>query len=142
MRGINRRHFLRIAGLSAALGLGGKAAFELINPGRLDAAEEMPNATAFKGKHWGMAVDLEKFKSEADIKPIVDACHLDATTCPSFPTAQDIKWIWSVGYDHAFTHKTHALIADSRDEGQTRPGALQPLRESSLRAGMPHQGHL
>lgn len=112
MRGIKRRRFLKIAGLSAALGLGGKAAFELINPGRLDAAEEMPNATAFKGKHWGMAIDLEKFKSEADIKPIVDACHLSHNV-PFIPTNQDIKWIWSVGYDHAFTHKTHALMADS-----------------------------
>ena len=35
--GIDRREFIRIAGLSTLLGLGGKGAFELLAPGRVEA---------------------------------------------------------------------------------------------------------
>ena len=35
--GMDRREFIRIAGLSTLLGLGGKGAFELLAPGRVEA---------------------------------------------------------------------------------------------------------
>ena len=37
MMAMDRREFLKIAGLSALLGLGGKAAFELLAPGEAEA---------------------------------------------------------------------------------------------------------
>ena len=36
--GVDRRDFLKIAGLSAAMGLGGKIFFELLAPGEVDAS--------------------------------------------------------------------------------------------------------
>ena len=47
--GMDRREFIRLAGLSALLGLGGKGAFELMAPGRVEA-EIVPEAAALKGK--------------------------------------------------------------------------------------------
>ena len=38
MMALDRREFLKIAGLSTLLGLGGKAAFELLSPGELEAS--------------------------------------------------------------------------------------------------------
>ncbi len=35
--GMDRREFIRIAGLSTLFGLGGKGAFELLAPGRVEA---------------------------------------------------------------------------------------------------------
>ena len=36
--GIDRRDFIKLAGLSTLLGLGGKSAFELLRPGQVEAA--------------------------------------------------------------------------------------------------------
>ena len=38
--GIDRRDFIKLAGLSTLLGLGGKSAFELLQPGQVEAAME------------------------------------------------------------------------------------------------------
>ena len=47
--GIDRREFIRIAGLSTLLGLGGKGAFELLAPGRVEAQMlQEPNALLAK----------------------------------------------------------------------------------------------
>jgi molybdopterin-containing oxidoreductase family iron-sulfur binding subunit len=56
--GINRREFLKVAGISTLIGLGGKAAFELLAPGEIEAALEEVPLTA--GKKWGMVVDMTK----------------------------------------------------------------------------------
>ncbi len=56
--GINRREFIKLAGLSALLGLGGKSAFELVLPGEVEAAQvAQPVAGA---KRWAMVVDMRK----------------------------------------------------------------------------------
>lgn len=107
----SRRDFLKKAGVCAALGLGGNALIELVRPGQLDAAELSPNPQAFKGKHWGMAVDLTKFESEADVKPLVEACH-KIHNVPHISSKQDIKWIWGTGYEKAFTFKENDFLKD------------------------------
>ena len=109
---ISRRHFIRIAGLSALFGVAGQGAFELLAPGHLDAAEEIRDPKVFRAKHWGMLVDIKKFDSKADVEPLVKACNTTHNV-PDIPSNQNIKWIWGTGYDHAFTHKTHELVADT-----------------------------
>lgn len=106
---INRRHFLKIAGVSALFGLGGPTAYELLLPGKADA-EVMPNPGGFQGKHWGMVIDTRKFHGEADVEPLVKACHL-AHNVPEIPTKQNIKWIWGTGFDNAFTFKPNDFLA-------------------------------
>ncbi|MFZ5585801.1 MAG: sulfate reduction electron transfer complex DsrMKJOP subunit DsrO [Thermodesulfobacteriota bacterium] len=123
--GVNRRDFLRMAGLAAALGLGGKAAYELMFPGQLEAAEggiegwwksktpenplypgdkapgnEVPNPNALTARRWGMALDMRKLDA-ATRKAAVDACHT-VHNVPTIPGKQDIKWIWETKFVNAF----------------------------------------
>jgi len=101
---IERRYFLKIAGLSALFGVAGRGAYELVLPGQVDAAEMEKPLEALTGKRWGMAVDLSLFHQEADTTPLVDACN-QAHNVPQIPNAKNIKWIWPTTYEHAFTHK-------------------------------------
>ena len=57
--GINRRDFLKIAGLSTLFGLGGKGAWELLRPGQVEAALQATPQT-LAAQRWAMAVDMRK----------------------------------------------------------------------------------
>ena len=108
---INRRHFLKIAGVSAVFGLAAPKAYELIRPGMLDAAEVEPNPGHLRGKHWGMVIDTRKFHSMEDVEPLVRACN-NQHNVPHIPTKQNIKWIWGTGYEHAFMFKPNNYLKD------------------------------
>ena len=98
---VNRRDFLKIAGLSALLGVGGTATSSAIKR----AIEQDPysaNPHGVTAKRWAMVIDMSRFKVEEDIKACIDACH----TCHNVPAVgnakEEIKWIWTEGYEHAF----------------------------------------
>ncbi len=57
--GIDRREFIRIAGLSTLLGLGGTGAFELLAPGRVEA-EIVPAPGSMRAKRWAMVINQKK----------------------------------------------------------------------------------
>jgi molybdopterin-containing oxidoreductase family iron-sulfur binding subunit len=95
----NRREFLKIAGLSAAVGLGGKTAFELLWPGQLDAAE-IPTASGLTAKRWGLVMDVRKF-TPAIRQACVQVCNQEHNV-PKIPDKKEIKWIWETHYDNAF----------------------------------------
>ena len=107
----DRRQFLKIAGLSAAVGLGGKAVFELLLPGELDAATEMPDPRRAIGTHWAMVVDIRKFNSFEETKVLQNACH-KAHNVPFIPTKQEVKWIWGTKFEHAFTDKLNQHVPE------------------------------
>ena len=56
--GVNRREFLKIAGISTLMGLGGKAAFDILRPGELEASTDAIPLT--KGERWAMVIDANK----------------------------------------------------------------------------------
>ena len=62
---INRREFLKMAGISTILGIGGVAAVQGVR-NRVEASQVMPNPEALTAKRWAMVVDMSKFKSEQD----------------------------------------------------------------------------
>lgn len=111
--GINRREFLKIAGLSTLLGLGGKAAFELLAPGEIEAALEEIPLTA--GKKWGMVVDMTKMDEEIMDK-CIEACHRIHNVPNIGNSKQEIKWIWKETYKHTFPGQHHEYAAE-RYEG-------------------------
>ena len=105
--GIDRRKFLKIAGLSAVFGFGGKAAFDLLAPGELDAAlNEIPLTQA---NRWGMIVDMRKVTDE-----IADACKKACHQIHNVPEWGDarleIKWIWTDTYEHTFPSQGHDYL--------------------------------
>ena len=110
---IDRRDFIKIAGLSTLLGLGGKSAFELLQPGQVEAAME-PKPEALKAKRWSMIVDMRKM-DEQTAKKCSEACH-KVHNVPDFKNPLDpklkisdedlvrweIKWLWTEHYHNAF----------------------------------------
>ncbi|MDI6853704.1 MAG: 4Fe-4S dicluster domain-containing protein [Deltaproteobacteria bacterium] len=111
--GINRRDFIKLAGLSALLGLGGKSAFELVLPGEVEAAEKAKPA-AEGITRWAMVVDMRKMNDQIAAK-CIEACH-SIHNVPNYIDPPDpklalpdplkqrwqIKWIWTDLYEHAF----------------------------------------
>jgi len=107
---MDRRQFLKIAGISSILGFGATAVssakspvFETLAPPQVE-----PGKDALIAKRWAMVVDMSKFKTEEDIKKVVDACH-HTHNVPDFrnpdgtaDTKFEIKWIWKEPYERAF----------------------------------------
>ena len=110
---MDRREFLKIAGLTALLGIGGKAGFELLAPGAVDAAVKDLPLTA--GKKWGMAVDM-LLLDDAVMDKCVDACHIH-NNVPYFGNPkEELKWIWKETYDHAFPGQENEYLAEKFKE--------------------------
>jgi len=109
MMGMDRRKFLKIAGLSAMMGLGGKAAFELLAPGELEASlKELPLT---EGKKWGMVVDMTKM-NEAIMDRCIEACHTLHNVPNLGNPKEEIKWIWKETYEHTFPGQHHEYVSE------------------------------
>jgi len=94
--GVDRRQFLKITGLSALAGLGGKTAFELLAPGKVEAALPL-----MEGKRWAMVIDMRGMTEEI-MKKCREACHR-VHNVPEFDDPKvEIKWIWEEDFTHAF----------------------------------------
>jgi len=104
--GIDRRQFLKVAGISAVMGLGGKAAFELLSPGDVEAALPL-----MEGKRWAMVVDMRNITRE-----IVDKCREVCGNVHNIPNwgnpRIEIKWIWEDVFKHAFPDRLHDYDSD------------------------------
>jgi len=109
---IDRRQFLKLAGLSAAAAVGGPVAANILMRSQLQAADETPAPGALTARRWGMVVDMSKFTSEADIQRCVAACD-KAHNVPHIPTKQDIKWIWEEKFGNAFPDHEQVYLAES-----------------------------
>jgi len=107
--GLNRREFLKIAGLSALLGSGAKAAMDILAPGELEAAMETIPLT--EGKRWAMVIDSHKIDDELMDK-CIKACHREHNV-PDLGTAkEEIKWLWKEDYEHSFPEQEHEFVSD------------------------------
>lgn len=109
---INRRQFLKIAGISTIMGLGGTTAFDLLQRNGLEAVQFSPDPKALTAKRWGMVIDVSKLKTEDDYKKIMDACHR-VHNVPDIGNPKDeIKWIWKEMYEHAFPGQEHEYLTE------------------------------
>ena len=107
--GINRRKFLKIAGLSTIVGLGGKGAYDLLAPGGVEASLENVPLTA--GKKWGMVVDADRMDEEI-MERCIQACH-HTHNVPNLGNAkEEIKWLWKETYVHTFPGQEHEYMSD------------------------------
>ena len=114
MTGINRRGFLKAAGLSA-LGLaGGKAAVD----GLTSTAYGSSGHTKSKGGHrYAMVVDLRKCKAKDGCDDCTKACHSHHNV-PSFDNKKDeVKWIWKEEFHGAFPEQEHPYVDESLKKG-------------------------
>jgi len=115
--GVNRREFLKLAGLSALAGLGANSAWELLAPGSLDAAEQKFGAfeQALTGSRWGMIVDMEKFNDEL-IRAAIDACHSTHNVPHIEGIKEEVKWIWTEPFQNVFPETEHGYLTEHLED--------------------------
>ena len=116
--GVKRRDFLKIAGLGALAGAGGKAAADLVFKGRLEAQEAGTNPQALVGKRWAMVVDtkkcMEKVRKDG-CRDCILACHTYHNVPDFGNTKDEIKWIWMDTYKHVFPSQYHPFLQETVD---------------------------
>lgn len=108
----SRRNFLKIGGV-CALGLG---ALPIANAvAKSDLPRVSPNPQALVARQWAMAIDMKKCweKGKAGCKDCQVACH----TVHNVPSIEDpeeeIKWIWTDGYEHVFPSQENHFVNEN-----------------------------
>jgi molybdopterin-containing oxidoreductase family iron-sulfur binding subunit len=112
---INRRQFLKIAGASVIAGLGGLSAFEILLPGQFEAAQVLRNPKALVGKRWGMVIDMKKLNEET-MKKCIDICHRIHNVPDIKNPKEEIKWIWTETFEHAFPGQESEYMSEEIKE--------------------------
>lgn len=109
---MNRREFLKIAGISTIAGIGSIAVFNKLQRGSLEASEFTTAQEALLAKRWAMVVDVNKFKTPDDYQKCIDACHR-IHNVPDFGNPKDeIKWIWTDTFEHTFPGQEHGYMPE------------------------------
>jgi len=108
--GMDRRKFMKIAGVSA-LGLAGGA-----NPSGVlradDASDALERSGPLYGKRWAMVIDLKKCREAKGCDDCVKACNV-THNIPEFDNPKDeIKWIWKEPFGHAFHGMEHEYASE------------------------------
>ena len=113
---IKRRQFLKIAGLSTIAGIGAPSAFNLLLKGQSSPVShassgggaEESHAAAPTGVRLGMVIDQRVFDANSGLaQKCTTACHT-VHNVPNFGNPKDeIKWIFEVPFEKAFTNKSH-----------------------------------
>lgn len=102
---VDRRKFLKLAGLGAALGtVAGKGASVLGQPPQPPPrALPDPNdyARPLDGKRWAMVIDLNKWTAR-DAAACTAVCHRIHNVPDLDDRTEEIKWIWTEEFAHAF----------------------------------------
>ncbi|MFZ6016902.1 MAG: sulfate reduction electron transfer complex DsrMKJOP subunit DsrO [Nitrospirota bacterium] len=110
---INRREFLKIAGISTILAIGGMSATNVLKRNWLDASQVLPDPKALIGKKWAMVVDMTKFKTEDDYKRVINACHRIHNVPDIGNPKHEIKWIWEETFEHTFPGQEHEYMGEN-----------------------------
>ncbi|HWR58043.1 MAG TPA: 4Fe-4S dicluster domain-containing protein [Thermodesulfovibrionales bacterium] len=110
---MNRRQFLRIAGISTVAGLGGASVAGLLKGDKLEASHVLTDEKMLTAKRWAMVIDMSKFQTDEDCKKVVKACH-SIHNVPDFGNPKDeIKWIWTDTFDHTFPGQENEYMPEA-----------------------------
>jgi len=99
---INRRQFLKIAGISTLLGLGGATVFSELSKNSLEASESEHAAISAKTIRYGLVIDVSKLKTAEDYQRCIDSCHSIHNVPNIGNPKEEIKWIWKETFEHSF----------------------------------------
>ncbi len=108
---MNRRQFLKIAGASTVLGLGGASAVNGFRLGVPAAARMSLDPRALTAKRWGFVVDVSRLRTEEDYQKCIDACH-NIHNVPTFKNdlQHEVKWIWKENFEATFPGTEHEYM--------------------------------
>jgi len=109
---MDRRQFLKVAGISTIFGLGGAPVINWLRNDGLEASHVLTDEKALIGKHWAMVIDMSKFETEEDYRRVIHACH-SIHNVPNFDNPKDaVKWIWTDTYHHTFPGQENEYIPE------------------------------
>ncbi len=117
---IDRRKFLKMAGASVLLGVGGQAAFDVFAPGELFGAENTAAVPLPRKKRWGMVIDMRKCleqQAKEKCNACIVACHREHNVPEFGNPKEEVKWIWQETYGHVFP-MSHNPLASADVKGQ------------------------
>ena len=130
----NRRNFLKFAGVSAAaLCFSPSATLASAAGGGAGALADEKQKTAAR---WAMVIDTRKLTTEADLEPLIKACHtwhnvpnIPAKDAPKehgeahasdaahgeakAQVKQEIKWLWYDSYHAVFPEQANPMASDA-----------------------------
>jgi len=109
---INRRQFLKMAGISTIAGLGGISAVGTLSRNWLEASQVTKDPKALIGKRWAMVIDIKKKMDEATMKRCIDVCHQIHNVPDIGRPKEEIKWIWKEIFEHAFPGQEHEYMGE------------------------------
>ena len=110
----SRRRILQLLGVSA-LALTTKPVLNALaaqEPATGAKAAIKEGAKSLKAKQWAMVIDTRKFHSEADLEPLIEACHKIHNVPKLQNKNHEIKWIWNTHYHNAFPGKAAQFLAE------------------------------
>lgn len=103
MMDMDRRRFLKLAGLSTAAGL--------IHPMETIAGEQViPEELPLRGSRWAMVINIAKCLAEGECTKCIDACHYVHNVPRMENKAHEIKWIWKEQFHYAFEEQVPEYI--------------------------------
>ncbi len=112
----SRREFLKIAGVSAAIGLGTGPVIEAVAAATghqaAPEAQVAHHPEALKATRWGMVVDTRKIESAEQIERMVEACHKEHNVPMLEEARHQIKWIWEAHFHNAFPSQSTDRISE------------------------------
>ena len=98
--GIDRRKFLKLAGIASVSGFGIK------NVAKASGTESK------EGKRLGLVFDMRKCREQRDCTKCTQACHKVHNVPKIDNELHEIKWIWKEEYSHAFPTQNHEFISN------------------------------
>ena len=123
-KGMDRRGFLKLAGLGALGAAALPAGWELVRPGAALALTGGGVATGAVtgGKRWAMVVDMRKGCPD-DCRSCIAACNT-AHNVPTFadeadPKLHEIKWLWQAPFHGAFPGNEQEFAREDLEHKET-----------------------
>ena len=110
---LTRREFLKIAGASTILGVGGVSVINMLQKNSVaEASQVLPGAEALLAKRWAMVIDVGKLTTEDDYKRVIDACHRIHNVPDINNPKHEIKWVWTDTFEHTFPGQEHEYMSE------------------------------
>ena len=105
--GIDRREFLKIAGLTTFAGFGGLTAGDALARG----PQAHGKKGAGQGTRWAMVVDLKRLRRE-NLDGLIGACHRLHNVPDIKDKEEEVWWIAGESFEHTFPSQQHAYVDD------------------------------
>ncbi len=100
---IDRRFFLKLAGLATVSGFGVKEVANALTPD----TESKEKST----RRLGLVFDMRKCREQKNCTKCMQACHKIHNVPEIDNPKHEVKWIWKEAYEHTFPTQNHEFIS-------------------------------